>query len=66
VNGHEAKAAVERDVAEGLRAGVDNTPTFFVNGRRLTGTQPYEAFRTVIEEERTRPRSAAPPEIRNR
>ena len=56
VSGDEASAAVGRDLAEGLRAGVDITPTFFVNGRRLTGTQPYEAFKTIIEEERARSR----------
>ncbi len=27
------------------------TPQFFINGRRLKGAQPYQAFETVIEEE---------------
>ncbi|MFX7747743.1 thioredoxin domain-containing protein, partial [Acinetobacter baumannii] len=28
--------------------GVDSTPTFFVNGRRVLGAQPLEEFEKVI------------------
>jgi protein-disulfide isomerase len=31
--------------------GTRGTPTFFVNGRRLVGAQPYETFQKVITEE---------------
>lgn len=31
--------------------GVDSTPTFFVNGRRLVGGHSIEEFRTIINEE---------------
>ncbi len=31
--------------------GVSGTPTFFVNGRKLKGAKPFEAFKTVIDEE---------------
>jgi protein-disulfide isomerase len=27
------------------------TPSFFINGRLLTGAQPFERFETVIDEE---------------
>jgi protein-disulfide isomerase len=39
--------------AEGLATtlSVDGTPTFFVNGRRLVGARPIEAFRALIDEE---------------
>jgi protein-disulfide isomerase len=43
-------AAIDADVAEGRARGVRGTPTFFVNGRRLVGAQPIEAFREVIRE----------------
>ena len=33
--------------------GANGTPTFFVNGRRLTGARPYEQFRALVEEERS-------------
>jgi protein-disulfide isomerase len=47
-------AAVQKDVEEGTRSGVTGTPTFFVNGRMLTGAQPLESFLRVIEEELAR------------
>lgn len=44
-------AQVEADDAEGQRLDVRGTPTFFVNGRRITGAQQASAFRTIIDEE---------------
>ncbi len=44
------RAAVQRDVEEGQRLGVTGTPTFFINGRRLTGAQPLETFAQAIDE----------------
>ena len=32
-----------------MRQGVNSTPTFFVNGQKLEGNQPYSAFQTVID-----------------
>ncbi len=45
------QAEVEKDLADGQRAGVSGTPTIFINGRRVVGAQPYTAFAQVIEEE---------------
>ena len=42
---------VERDLEEGLRAGVSSTPAFFINGRYLSGAQPYETFAEIIDDE---------------
>ena len=42
---------VTSDLAEGSRFGVRGTPAFFVNGRFLSGNQPYEAFARLIDEE---------------
>ncbi len=39
------------DYAEAQRLGVSGTPTFFINGRRVVGAQPYEVFQGVIDEE---------------
>ncbi|MEM7355320.1 MAG: thioredoxin domain-containing protein [Acidobacteriota bacterium] len=44
-------ATVEKDLAEGSKAGVASTPTFFINGRHLSGAQPYESFAQIIDEE---------------
>lgn len=45
------KDAVEKDTAAGKDAGVSGTPTTFVNGRVVSGAQPFESFTKVIEEE---------------
>jgi protein-disulfide isomerase len=42
---------VEADNAEAVRLDVRGTPTFFVNGRRVTGAQPVTVFRELIDEE---------------
>jgi protein-disulfide isomerase len=45
-----SRAAVDADISEGRARGVRGTPTFFVNGRRLVGAQPVEAFRDAIRD----------------
>ncbi|EKE25883.1 MAG: DsbA oxidoreductase [uncultured bacterium] len=45
------KEAVNKDVNDGKTAGVSGTPTFFINGKRLVGAQPFAAFKAVIDEE---------------
>jgi len=39
-------------VANRLRSG--GTPSFFINGRFLSGAQPYESFKSLIEEEKAK------------
>lgn len=43
--------AIDADMALGTSAGVQGTPTFFVNGRAINGAQPYEQFVQVVEQE---------------
>ena len=43
--------AVKDDMALGQTVGVQGTPTFFINGKRLVGAQPFESFKAIIEEE---------------
>ena len=42
---------VQADAAEAKSLGITGTPGFLVNGRVLTGAQPYEKFVEVIDEE---------------
>lgn len=44
-------ANVDTDVAEGQELSIKSTPTFFVNGKLITGAQPLEVFSEVIDEE---------------
>jgi protein-disulfide isomerase len=47
-----AKAqTVEMHKKAGEDVGVSGTPAFFINGRQLSGAQPAEAFKTIIDEE---------------
>lgn len=45
------KAEIQKDFSDGNSAGVSGTPTVFVNGKPIVGAQPYETFKTAIEEE---------------
>jgi protein-disulfide isomerase len=49
---HEQK--VEDDVKAGTLAGVSGTPAIFVNGRVLSGAQPFEAIAAIVDEELAR------------
>lgn len=42
---------VRNGVAQGMTLGVNSTPTIYINGRVLSGAQPYEAFAAIIDEE---------------
>ncbi|HJZ86074.1 MAG TPA: thioredoxin domain-containing protein [Polyangia bacterium] len=41
---------IERDVESGQKLGVEGTPTFFINGRKLMGALPIERFRELIDQ----------------
>jgi protein-disulfide isomerase len=45
------KQEVEKDVADGVAAGVSGTPAIFINGKLVVGAQPFSAFKVVIDEE---------------
>ena len=44
------KTRVERDVASGLKAGVNATPSFYLNGKRIQNPRSLAEFKTVINE----------------
>lgn len=45
------KAVIDNDMTEGQKLGIKSTPTFFVNGKLVSGAQPVEVFTEVIDEE---------------
>jgi protein-disulfide isomerase len=51
VDSHASSARIEADLRAGQDAGVVGTPTFFINGRELTGAQPFEEFKRLIDDE---------------
>lgn len=48
------KAQVDQDTNEGKTAGVNGTPTVYVNGTMIVGAQPYSAFQQAIDAELTK------------
>ncbi|HEY2514624.1 MAG TPA: thioredoxin domain-containing protein [Polyangiaceae bacterium] len=51
VNNHKWKKAIDDDAAQAAGLQANALPHFFINGRRLVGAQPIEAFQKVIDEE---------------
>jgi protein-disulfide isomerase len=45
------ESRVRQSVAVASSLGITSTPTTFVNGRMITGAQPYAAFAAIIDEE---------------
>lgn len=43
--------AIRKQAAEGEALGVSSTPTFFVNGRLISGARPIDDFASVIDAE---------------
>jgi len=48
---------IRRDQAEAVALGASGTPTFFINGRKLVGAQPFEAFKAAVDEELAKARA---------
>jgi len=45
------KAAIDKDMADGQKVGVNGTPAFFINGRMISGAQPFDKFKQIIDDE---------------
>jgi protein-disulfide isomerase len=42
---------VQKDFQDGLSYGVGGTPTFFINGIKIVGAQPYSVFKQIIDQQ---------------
>jgi protein-disulfide isomerase len=42
---------IDQDIADGGAVGVNGTPAFFINGHSLSGAQPFDAFKELIDNE---------------
>jgi hypothetical protein len=45
------KQIVQEDQADVAKVGTSGTPAFYINGRFLSGAQPIDQFKTLIDEE---------------
>jgi protein-disulfide isomerase len=48
---------IKADMAEGQAVGVTGTPAFMINGRKISGAQPFQNFKAVIDDELQRANS---------
>jgi protein-disulfide isomerase len=51
LDAQKGKEAIEADAAAGGKIGARGTPAFFINGKFLSGAQPFEVFKGKIDEE---------------
>ncbi len=51
MDGHKQKDQIDTDSKRGNEVGANGTPMFFINGRPLSGAQPFESFKAIIDEE---------------
>ena len=45
------KKQVDEDLGEAKKLGVTGTPAFFINGRFLSGAQPFDSFKRMVDRE---------------
>jgi protein-disulfide isomerase len=43
------KDKIKASADEGLKIGIDSTPTFFINGKSITNPASYDEFKSIIE-----------------
>ncbi len=48
---HQYKSQIESDSKAGNSYGANGTPAFFINGIPLSGAQPFESFKAIIDKE---------------
>jgi protein-disulfide isomerase len=51
LDSHQFASEVQEDMTDGQSYGVRGTPAFFVNGKLLSGAQPFSAFKAAIDAE---------------
>jgi protein-disulfide isomerase len=51
LDAEKGKEAIQQDGASGGKIGARGTPAFFINGKFLSGAQPFEMFKTKIDDE---------------
>jgi protein-disulfide isomerase len=49
LSSNEISDRINKDVSDALELNVNSTPTFFINGERLTGAPSYELLKSKIE-----------------
>jgi protein-disulfide isomerase len=51
IDGKKHSTEIEQDKKLAVDMDLYNTPTFFINGRKVVGERPFEYFKKIIDEE---------------
>ncbi|MGC1455722.1 MAG: DsbA family protein, partial [Nitrospirota bacterium] len=51
IDGKKHSTEIEQDKKFAVDMDLYNTPTFFINGRKVVGERPFEYFKKIIDEE---------------
>lgn len=51
MNDPKAEESIKADQAQAQKLGASGTPAFFIDGKFLSGAQPFESFKAIIDEE---------------
>jgi protein-disulfide isomerase len=51
LDSHKNDAIIERDLKLATDLGLYNTPTFFINGRKVVGNVPFKYLNKIVQEE---------------
>jgi len=51
LDSHKNAGIIDRDLKLALDLDLYNTPTFFINGRKIVGNVPYDYLRKIVQEE---------------
>ena len=51
LDAQQVQGAIEAETKEGQAVGVNGTPAFFINGRKINGAYPFETFKKIADEE---------------
>jgi len=49
-DGNTTKSEIAKDAQDGTAVGVEGTPTFFINGTKMIGAQPFEVLKAAIDQ----------------
>ncbi len=50
LNSREVREKVENDYQHSIQSGIDATPTFFLNGKKIQNPRSYEEFKNLIQQ----------------
>ncbi len=56
IDGKKHSTEIEQDKKLAVDMDLYNTPTFFINGRKVVGERPFEYFKKIIDEELKKPK----------